>query len=216
MGLRARSGRRPTRYVGKVLFVKAGESLSLQFHRVKDESWLVQSGRARLELGSAGDAMLKRRGDRPGASFHFRPGHGASRHRDRGHDHPRGLDAAPRRPSSGLERPLRPRRARARPSCLGTARINVRDLRAGCRSRDGGRDASSSRADAARALTRQRGSTGPRPTTASRLRDRPRLRRRSAAETTIGIRIPTGPEDLMVLSRMPAGIGLTLDREASS
>ena len=28
-------------YVGKVLFVKAGESLSLQFHREKDESWLV-------------------------------------------------------------------------------------------------------------------------------------------------------------------------------
>ena len=28
-------------YVGKVLFVKAGESLSLQFHRVKDESWYV-------------------------------------------------------------------------------------------------------------------------------------------------------------------------------
>src|SRR5438045_544536 len=40
-------------YVGKVLFVKAGESLSLQFHREKDESWLVHSGRARLELGSA-------------------------------------------------------------------------------------------------------------------------------------------------------------------
>src|ERR1700730_12176248 len=30
-------------YVGKVLFVRAGESLSLQFHREKDESWLVQS-----------------------------------------------------------------------------------------------------------------------------------------------------------------------------
>ena len=35
-------------YVGKVLFVKAGESLSLQFHREKDESWYVESGRARL------------------------------------------------------------------------------------------------------------------------------------------------------------------------
>jgi len=47
------------RYVGKVLFVKAGESLSLQFHRAKDESWLVRSGRAKLELGSAGDAVLR-------------------------------------------------------------------------------------------------------------------------------------------------------------
>jgi mannose-6-phosphate isomerase len=61
-------------YVGKVLFVKAGESLSLQFHRVKDESWLVQQGRAKLELGSAGDAVLKEEVIRPGAAFHFRPG----------------------------------------------------------------------------------------------------------------------------------------------
>ena len=38
-------------YVGKVLFVKAGESLSLQFHRVKDESWYLYAGRAKLEHG---------------------------------------------------------------------------------------------------------------------------------------------------------------------
>src|SRR5919201_381954 len=62
------------RYVGKVLFVKAGESLSLQFHRVKDESWLVQDGRAKLELGSAGDAVLKEEVIAPGATFRFRPG----------------------------------------------------------------------------------------------------------------------------------------------
>jgi mannose-6-phosphate isomerase-like protein (cupin superfamily) len=61
-------------YVGKVLFVKAGESLSLQFHRDKDESWLVQSGRARLELGSAGDAILNDEVIGPGAAFRFRPG----------------------------------------------------------------------------------------------------------------------------------------------
>jgi mannose-6-phosphate isomerase len=61
-------------YVGKVLFVKAGESLSLQFHRVKDESWLVQSGRAKLELGSAGDAVLKVEVISAGATFRFRPG----------------------------------------------------------------------------------------------------------------------------------------------
>ena len=61
-------------YVGKVLFVKAGESLSLQFHRVKDESWLVQQGRAKLELGSAGDAVLNEEVIGPGTSFHFRPG----------------------------------------------------------------------------------------------------------------------------------------------
>lgn len=61
-------------YVGKLLFVKAGESLSLQFHRVKDESWLVQGGRAKLELGSAGDAVLKVEVIGPGATFRFRPG----------------------------------------------------------------------------------------------------------------------------------------------
>ena len=61
-------------YVGKILFIKAGESLSLQFHRVKDESWLVQEGRAKLELGSAGEAMLKVEVIGAGAAFRFRPG----------------------------------------------------------------------------------------------------------------------------------------------
>jgi mannose-6-phosphate isomerase len=61
-------------YVGKVLFVKAGESLSQQFHRVKDESWLVQEGRAKLELGSAGDPVLKEEVIGAGATFRFRPG----------------------------------------------------------------------------------------------------------------------------------------------
>ncbi|HEX6664167.1 MAG TPA: cupin domain-containing protein [Gaiellaceae bacterium] len=61
-------------YVGKVLFVKAGESLSLQFHREKDESWLVHDGRAKLELGSAGDALLNEEVVGAGACFRFRPG----------------------------------------------------------------------------------------------------------------------------------------------
>jgi mannose-6-phosphate isomerase-like protein (cupin superfamily) len=61
-------------YVGKVLFVRAGESLSLQFHREKDESWLVQSGRAKLELGAVGAAVLKEEVIAPGAAFHYSPG----------------------------------------------------------------------------------------------------------------------------------------------
>jgi mannose-6-phosphate isomerase len=61
-------------YVGKVLFVKAGESLSLQFHRMKDESWYVQSGRAKLELGDAGEAVLKEEVVSAPAFFHFEPG----------------------------------------------------------------------------------------------------------------------------------------------
>jgi len=61
-------------YVGKILFVKAGESLSLQFHREKDESWYVQSGRARLELGEAGQRVLNEEVISPGACFHLAPG----------------------------------------------------------------------------------------------------------------------------------------------
>jgi mannose-6-phosphate isomerase len=61
-------------YVGKLLFIRHGESLSLQFHNEKDESWLVQSGRAKLELGSAGDAMLNEEVIARGAAFRFRPG----------------------------------------------------------------------------------------------------------------------------------------------
>jgi len=61
-------------YCGKVLFVKAGHSLSLQFHREKDESWLVQSGRAKLELGEVGETVLKEEVISAGAAFHYPPG----------------------------------------------------------------------------------------------------------------------------------------------
>jgi len=62
------------RYVGKVLFVRAGESLSLQFHRVKDEAWYVQSGRAKIELGKAGEAVLSEEIVAAPAYFRFEPG----------------------------------------------------------------------------------------------------------------------------------------------
>jgi mannose-6-phosphate isomerase len=61
-------------YCGKVLFVRAGESLSLQFHREKDESWYVQSGRAELQVGAVGEAVLSSEVLSPGAAFRFRPG----------------------------------------------------------------------------------------------------------------------------------------------
>ena len=62
------------RYCGKVLFVRSGHSLSLQFHREKDEAWLVQSGRAKLELGDAGESVLMEEVVGPGAAFHYAPG----------------------------------------------------------------------------------------------------------------------------------------------
>ena len=61
-------------YCGKVLFVKAGAALSLQFHNEKDESWLVQSGRAKLELGEVGQSVLNEEVISAGAAFRYRPG----------------------------------------------------------------------------------------------------------------------------------------------
>jgi len=60
-------------YAGKILFVKAGESLSLQYHEVKDESWYVLEGRARLELGTAGTGTLEEREITAGHAYRFRP-----------------------------------------------------------------------------------------------------------------------------------------------
>ena len=60
-------------YVGKLLFVRAGESLSLQYHEVKDESWLVQEGRARLELGEVG-GELETFEIAAGDAYRLRPG----------------------------------------------------------------------------------------------------------------------------------------------
>ena len=65
---------RTERYVGKTLFLKAGESLSLQFHKVKDEAWYILSGRAEVELGGPGERMLNSEIVGPGGAFHFPPG----------------------------------------------------------------------------------------------------------------------------------------------
>ena len=59
-------------YVGKLLFVRAGHALSLQYHETKDESWLVHEGRASLELGALGEA-LETVEIVPGDCFRYRP-----------------------------------------------------------------------------------------------------------------------------------------------
>jgi len=61
-------------YVGKLLFVRADQALSLQFHKEKDESWYVLEGRAKLELGKAGERLLEEGVIGPGEAFRFRPG----------------------------------------------------------------------------------------------------------------------------------------------
>jgi mannose-6-phosphate isomerase len=61
-------------YVGKILHVRTGHSLSLQYHERKDESWYVHTGRAKLELGAVGDAVLNEGVIGAGEAFHYRPG----------------------------------------------------------------------------------------------------------------------------------------------
>ncbi len=60
------------RYVGKVLAITAGERLSLQFHRVKDESILVARGLIDLEVEEGGRMVMRRMG--PGDTYHIVPG----------------------------------------------------------------------------------------------------------------------------------------------
>ena len=59
------------RYVGKVLHVKAGHALSLQYHNVKDETIFVYSGRMFFEVERAGALTKIEMG--PGDSFHVTP-----------------------------------------------------------------------------------------------------------------------------------------------
>jgi mannose-6-phosphate isomerase len=60
-------------YCGKVLFVRAGEQLSLQFHRRKDETIYVHSGRVEIEIGDPGGA-LDSEVVGPGRAFRLKPG----------------------------------------------------------------------------------------------------------------------------------------------
>jgi mannose-6-phosphate isomerase-like protein (cupin superfamily) len=61
------------RYVGKILHVRAGEALSLQYHRVKDETIMVLSGRLRFEFFAEGEAPSVRDLG-PREPFHVSPG----------------------------------------------------------------------------------------------------------------------------------------------
>ena len=62
------------RYCGKLLVVRAGHELSLQFHREKDESWYVLEGRAKIEFAAVGEKAPSREVVTPGAAFRITPG----------------------------------------------------------------------------------------------------------------------------------------------
>jgi mannose-6-phosphate isomerase len=61
------------RYCGKVIFIRKGEQLSLQFHREKDEVVYLHEGRIELEIGETGrppDVEVVT----PGRAYRLRPG----------------------------------------------------------------------------------------------------------------------------------------------
>lgn len=60
-------------YVGKLLFVTAGESLSLQYHHNKDETIALVSGLVEIDLGSSPET-LRAVTLSPGDSVHVLPG----------------------------------------------------------------------------------------------------------------------------------------------
>ncbi|MEW6776898.1 MAG: cupin domain-containing protein [Bdellovibrionota bacterium] len=59
-------------YAGKILHIKKGESLSLQYHQKKEETQYVLSGRIRLEVEENGKLTPRELG--PGEGYHFVPG----------------------------------------------------------------------------------------------------------------------------------------------
>ena len=60
-------------YVGKLLFVKAGESLSLQYHHAKDETIALVSGQVEIDLGDSLETLTAASLS-AGDSVHVTPG----------------------------------------------------------------------------------------------------------------------------------------------
>ena len=130
------------RYVGKLLHIEKGESLSLQYHDVKDETIMRAVGPAAVR--DARDA-----GRRASSSaVEMRPGRRLPHHARaplhrmtgaRGLRHRRGLDARARR-RGPARRPLRPRGHLASPSTVRSVRPSSRDRRAQRRPRTCGQD----------------------------------------------------------------------------
>ena len=60
------------RYAGKLIFIKAGQQLSLQYHETKDEAFLVHRGTLDLVLGRGAEQRVERL--EAGQSWHVVPG----------------------------------------------------------------------------------------------------------------------------------------------
>jgi mannose-6-phosphate isomerase len=61
------------KYIGKVIHVNAGGSLSLQYHHEKEETISVVSGEALIQYGPSADRLTDRRFG-PGDTIHLVPG----------------------------------------------------------------------------------------------------------------------------------------------
>ena len=61
------------KYIGKLLFVNAGQSLSLQYHHEKDETIALVSGQVEIDLGTSAET-LSAASLSPGDSVHVLPG----------------------------------------------------------------------------------------------------------------------------------------------
>jgi mannose-6-phosphate isomerase len=61
-------------YVGKLLFVRAGEQLSLQFHNRKDETIYLYEGRLEIEISPPGVRIPESEVVTAGAAFRIKPG----------------------------------------------------------------------------------------------------------------------------------------------
>jgi mannose-6-phosphate isomerase len=60
------------RYVGKIIHIKAGHALSLQYHNLKDETIMLWSGKLLFEIQQDGE--LTKHEVSPGQPFHVTPG----------------------------------------------------------------------------------------------------------------------------------------------
>ena len=60
-------------YVAKILFVRAGESLSLQYHRIKEETLFLETGDCHLEAGTDPEKLSEVE-FKQGMAFHIPPG----------------------------------------------------------------------------------------------------------------------------------------------
>lgn len=60
-------------YAGKLLHVRAGQRLSVQYHKEKDETSYLLSGRLRLSQGPSADSLVTTELE-AGAAWHSEPG----------------------------------------------------------------------------------------------------------------------------------------------